>query len=164
MLHPMTQLTSSAVGVSALDPLQLDLSKLRWKALKGETGFAWTEELWEVAEQDYRRFLALHQRFPRRQLVPSKLLDEVWHLHVLDTAKYRKDCDRIFGHFLDHYPYFGLDGEADQANLHKGFEETDALFLEVFGERMGHSVAARCEGHPCHVPSECACRAPGTCR
>ena len=103
-------------ALSALAPFDLDLSKLKWKALKGEAGFNWTEELWDVAETDYRHFLHLHRLFPGYELVPTKLLDEVWHLHILDTAKYREDCDRLFGHFLDHYPYFGLNGDEDQAS------------------------------------------------
>src|SRR5882672_8892843 len=62
----------------------------------------------DVAERDYRRFLTLHLRYPDRTLVPSALLDLVWHYHILDTRKYMEDCERIFGYYLHHDPYFGI--------------------------------------------------------
>ena len=34
----------------------------------------------------YRRFLALHLAFPDMDVVPCKLVDEMWHRHILDPA------------------------------------------------------------------------------
>ena len=46
-------------------------------------------------------------------------VDEFWHQHILDTRKYRDDCENIFGHYMDHTP--GLDPEAQKrADLRRG--------------------------------------------
>ena len=63
------------------------------------------------ADQDvalYRCFLKLCALHPGTTIVPTRQLDHVWHTHMLDTAKYRADCDQVFGLFLDHFPYCGL--------------------------------------------------------
>ena len=53
---------------------------------------------------EYRKFLALHLAYPDADIVPCKLVDDIWHQHILDTCAYREDCDVIFGRFLDHFP------------------------------------------------------------
>src|SRR5687767_9924066 len=59
----------------------------------------------------YRNFLYLNKKYGKeRQLPPSEDVDQFWHNHILDTEKYRADCDAIFGHYLHHYPYLGIDG------------------------------------------------------
>src|SRR3989338_2769153 len=61
----------------------------------------------------YRNFLFLNKKYEleRGQLPPSEEIDEFWHNHILDTKKYHHDCDNIFGFYLHHYPYFGIDGK-----------------------------------------------------
>lgn len=41
----------------------------------------------------------------------SRSADEVWHQHILWTAKYRQDCESVFGkgRFLDHVPIYAAD-------------------------------------------------------
>jgi hypothetical protein len=60
-----------------------------------------------LAEQEYRRFLALHLAFPDSDIVPCKLVDTIWHQHILDTRAYHEDCDAIFGSYLHHPPISG---------------------------------------------------------
>ena len=91
-------------------------------------------------------------------------MDEFWHMHILDTKAYREDWEKIFGRFIDHFPYFGIYGNEDRTNLLDSFQETKAMYLEVFGTEPVDANESRCEGHPCHAPSSCACRGPGTCR
>lgn len=148
----------------------INFDKLKWK-LSESAEASWSDALCEYAESEYRKFLTLKKLNPKVSLVPSKLVDKFWHEHILDTASYEKDCQQVFGHFIHHYPYFGLDGEKDQANLQNSFNETIALYEERFGTfptavLFGNEAneAARCEGHACHVPSSCACRTPGSCR
>src|SRR5580658_6317536 len=65
------------------------------------------------ADQDiglYRCFLKLCVLYPGVSVVPTRAIDRVWHAHMLDTAKYRADCQLVFGRFLDHFPYAGLRG------------------------------------------------------
>lgn len=80
----------------------LDLTPMVSK-LRGPK-YLWTEERIDAAVQGYRAFLSSAQDEPENQDV-----DEVWHLHILDTQKYAKDCVDLFGGFLHHVPSYGTD-------------------------------------------------------
>ena len=148
----------------------LNFEKLKWKLTQSAEA-TWSETLCDFAEKEYRKFLSLKKHHPKVPLVPTKLVDKFWHEHILDTASYAKDCTTVFGRFIHHYPYFGLDGEKDQANLQHSFDETIALYETHFGSFPQSTLfgdeanqAARCEDHACHVPSSCACRTPSACK
>ena len=102
----------------------------------------------------YRCFLKLCVLHPGARIVPTRQLDRVWHAHVLDTAKYRADCDHVFGHFMDHFPYAGLRGEDDQRAWRDDFARTRRLFAEHFGAEAGAEAGAETGAQP----------APGACR
>ncbi len=165
MSNPLTHKVSTS-KFDRLDPRirGLDLSRIIWKMGDPEEGKGFTPQMLARAELDYRRFLHLHILFPNVELVPTKMIDEVWHQHILDTNAYAEDCERIFGGFLHHYPYFGMGGEKDQESLQTCFEETQRIWVEEFGEPMFELEAVRCAGHSCHAPSSCACRSPGSCK
>src|ERR1051326_333227 len=84
----------------------LDLSAIR-RATEDKLG--WTADRSALAEGDYKRFLYALAHKDRDDLLspPSQDVDQFWHQHILDTRKYREDCERVFGHYLDHTP--GLD-------------------------------------------------------
>ena len=84
-----------------------------------------------AACQRYAQFLTLHARYPRAALVPATDIDEVWHLHILHTIAYAKDCARIFGRFLHHTPSSG--SFAEQRRLGKNFAATAELWRTEFG-------------------------------
>jgi hypothetical protein len=112
----------------------LDLSNVRMKLADVEEGQGLTDAELDLMEGEYRRFLALHLLHPDADIVPCKLVDEMWHRHILDTAAYRVDCDAIFGRFLDHFPYFGMRDEADTQALHDAYADTIDRYREAFGE------------------------------
>ena len=96
----------------------LDLEPIVYKLMHpepGETGLTLARADQDVAL--YRCFLELCVLHPGTTIVPTRQLDHVWHTHMLDTAKYRADCDWVFGYFLDHFPYFGFRGEGGPARL-----------------------------------------------
>lgn len=96
----------------------------------------------------YRCFLKVCVLHPEAPIVPSKVIDEVWHAHLLDTAKYRADCDVVFGYFLDHFPYAGLRGDEDRAAWLEDFANTRRLFLEDFGVDVGPDAGPSvCRNH-----------------
>ena len=67
---------------------------------------------------------------------------------MLDTAKYRADCDWVFGFFLDHFPYFGFRGEEDRRAWRDDFARTRRLFKEHFNIDVGGEPAASaCRNH-----------------
>lgn len=154
----------SAVNETGILP---EIQQLNFEKIKHKMGhrdsLGWPLEQIERAENEYKRYLTLIKLNFRKRLVPSKLMDEFWHMHILDTKAYREDCHKVFGDFIDHYPYFGINGEEDKNKLLSEFEQTKNIYKRQFKEEMGDAYASRCEDHPCHVPSECACRVAGAC-
>lgn len=111
----------------------IDFSLIRMKLCHSQHGSGWTEDKVARAEQQYRQYLTLHQLFGgTTKLVPTELADQFWHQHILDTRQYAKDCDELFGHFLHHFPYFGLRGEADEAALLQAGANTRSLAAQFF--------------------------------
>ena len=125
---------------------ELDLEPIAFKLVHPEPG----EKGMEVEEAKqavglYRQFLKLVAAHPDKSIVPTKVIDKVWHTHILDTAKYAEDCNRIFGRFIHHFPYLGLRGDADVQAWETAFEETRQLFLEHFGTQLPQG-AMECGG------------------
>lgn len=102
----------------------------------------------EIARLVYRQFLTLRKRYPDRTLVPSALIDLVWHYHILDTRKYVDDCEKIFGAYLHHDPYFGINGDEDWQANQTAWTETCALWEVEFGGPMIGTMH-RCSSKDC---------------
>jgi hypothetical protein len=136
----------------------LDLRNVRLKLADPDEGAGLTSERLDVMEAEYRRFLALHLSYPDADIVPCKLVDQIWHQHILDTAAYREDCDAIFGRFLDHFPYFGMRGEDDARALHDAYADTIERYTDAFGEPPENTWisvdAASCKRTACK-PQKC---------
>lgn len=111
----------------------IDFGPVAFKLMHAEDREPWSLERATRAIELYRRFLLLNYLYPDQPIVPSREIDQVWHTHILDTAKYREDCDVLFGQFMDHWPYFGVRDEEDRRALNNAFEETQNLFEKHFG-------------------------------
>lgn len=112
----------------------LDLGPIKFKLMNDEGARKWTREAADQVEILYKRFLLLLAKYPRRSVVPTKIIDEFWHAHILDTMKYEQDTKRIFGRFLHHFPYFGLRGKDDRLQMERAFRATAELYLAEFGD------------------------------
>src|SRR5258706_10252915 len=136
-----TKLTNRAVEqvVAAIEALDLDPIKL--KLMDPEEGQGWSREYADRMELAYKRFLTLLATHPEETLAPGKDVDKFWHGHILDTLKYAEDCDRMFGCFLHHFPYFGMRGAEDAANLAKAAENTRRLYRQDFGGVQNHDAS-----------------------
>ena len=113
----------------------LDLEPIIIKAMDSEEGYGWTFAFADRVADEYRRFLILcleHRQDSKYLIVPSKLVDKFWHLHILDTRKYIEDCQYCFGSMLHHFPYFGMRGDQDAANLREAWSRTLALYQSTF--------------------------------
>lgn len=136
----------------------LDLSNVRMKLADPDEGHGFSPEQIDAMETEYRKFLALQLADPDAAIVPCKLVDDIWHQHILDTAAYREDCDAIFGRFLDHYPYFGMRGEDDAQALHDAYADTLDRYRDAFGEPPAgtwiSADAASCKRTACK-PQKC---------
>ena len=144
-----------AHGLQAISAL--DLSQIKRKIMEPcPEGKGWTEQTADEAEKWYRRFLEVCLRFPQFPAVPNRLIDDFWHQHILDTQAYAADCQEIFGEFMHHYPYFGLNGDASERD--SAFEQTDNIYKDLFGEsciatfedKPNNCMSPNCVGAGCN--------------
>lgn len=119
----------------------LDLDPIKFKLMDKKEGLGWTREQADRLELEYRRFLALTAKYPEEVIAPSSEVDKFWHGHILDTMKYAEDCQRIFGHFLHHFPYFGMRDAEDAANLVDAATNTRRLYEQEFGGAVTENAA-----------------------
>jgi hypothetical protein len=118
--------------LTALEPV-VSVDLFRAAKRSEETPMWMTDDMLRQAEQRYRRFLALCIKHPDRPIAPSKDIDMMWHLHMLNPRAYYEDCQQMFGDILDHDGGFGAD-PAELPILEQTFAETAALYREEFGE------------------------------
>ena len=76
----------------------LDLSRVKHKLLRE----GWMPNEVSAAEAAYRRFL---KQAAVKPTVPDMQVDKFWHAHILDTERYAKDCEAVFGRMLHHDPF-----------------------------------------------------------
>jgi hypothetical protein len=119
----------------------LDLDPIKFKLMDHEEGQGWSREYVDQMAIEYKRFLTLSVKYPDETIAPSKDVDKFWHGHILDTMKYAEDCQNVFGHFLHHFPYFGMRGEEDAANLAEAGNTTNRLYEKEFGDAVQAKVA-----------------------
>jgi len=127
----------------------IDFTLIKRKMADKEEGEGWDATQLFIAEREYKNFLKLLLLYPDRTFVPSKLIDEFWHYHILDTRKYYDDCNNIFGFLIHHYPYFGMNGEDDKKNLESCFAETKEIYKSTFSVEMNMQYSSRCGGTSC---------------
>lgn len=113
----------------------LDLEPIKFKLMDKREGCGWTREQADHHELEYKRFLTLLAKYPGELIAPSTTVDKFWHGHILDTMKYAEDCERVFGYFLHHFPYFGMRGDEDAANLAAAAVNMKRLYEQEFGVR-----------------------------
>lgn len=131
----------------------IDLSMVKLKLMDEDEGQGWPDEYATHVEKQYRRYLCMLRLSPKGHAVPTRDIDLFWHQHILDTRAYAQDCQRVFGEFVHHFPYFGMRGEEDAQNLHDSFDETKALYFELFAEDYCEPYA---DATTCH-------KGPGNC-
>ena len=132
--------------------MQLDLEPIKAKLMHVASGEGWSLEKANAVEKEYRRFLCLMKMYPDEDTAPLVDVDTFWHYHILDTMKYAADCEQVFGYFLHHYPYVGMNGkEDDQFRLDSG-ERMRALYEATFGEAYPGAAAAAADTGYCASP------------
>ncbi|MGE6660345.1 glycine-rich domain-containing protein [Pseudomonas sp. NPDC077408] len=92
---------------------------------------------WAMAELEYRRFLSLKKCYPNQLLMPSGAAWQLWQAHVLDTRRYRSDCERLFSRFIDHFPYLGCGSPADRRERHFAEQLYQGLYARHFSIPSG---------------------------
>jgi hypothetical protein len=130
----------------------IDFSSIRFKLMHQEHGCSWSSEKTKQAEALYKGYLALLLAYRSEGIVlaPPQIADEYWHHHILDTKKYFRDCESIFGEYLHHFPYFGLRSEEDANDLKDSGELTHKLLRQHFRDHPDFLCA-----FDCLTPGDC---------
>lgn len=102
--------------------------------------FGWHAEAVDLMESQYRKFLALTKALKKCgseiEIVPTRIIDEFWHWHVLDTMKYHSDCQVLFGGYLHHFPYFGFVDDKDVAAWKQASIQAAEVWKIAFNEDL----------------------------
>ncbi len=115
--------------------LSLDLEPIAYIAA---VEYGWSLEETDAAELKYRAFLQAILDYPEEPLAPSRDCDLFWHMHVLDTRRYWSDCMRIFGRFIHHFPYSGLQGADDLKQQRRRFARSQRIIGRLTAELRNH--------------------------
>lgn len=143
---------SSFVEQSTVDSImsRIDTIDFTPHGYKLEKEYGWSVSKINYTIKLYKEWLALQALYENLSFAPSELVDEFWHVHILDTRKYMNDCNLIKGEFIHHYPYFGLTEQENESVLESGFTLTKKLYLHHFGH---------CEmGFEGNLAASCGCR------
>ena len=123
---------SSSAKTGRMIPEELELNCVRGALIEKQ---GWSLERAEAARAEYVRFLTLLQRRPGFMVIPwpneegQDDLDQFWHQHILDTAKYAADCNALFGRMIHHNPHV-LRGSGEERDA---TEKTQRLYARTFG-------------------------------
>jgi len=116
----------------------------------------------QSAISEYRRMLYLIQKRPDAPVVPSRLVDLVWHEHILDTQRYKADSQRLFGRYIHHAPAFGDDEDEQVTHEKQKMLEGQAImfkeYVAIFENEPSHDVwptARRNQGDGTRLPDCC---------
>jgi hypothetical protein len=120
---PNRKLTPQQVR-KAID--DLDLVEIDEKA---RTLYHWRRPRVQAADRWYRNFLWLCYKHGSPLAAIGRDSDDLWHLHILDTPKYTRDCEKIFGSYLSHQPLYGRITAKDR----QVFEASEKLYLAEYG-------------------------------
>jgi len=156
---PMVFAKRNPMLKEALDKINsIDLTMVKMKLMDEEEGQGWTKDYCDHVEGLYRRYLCLLYLDFDAPHVPTIDIDLFWHQHILDTRAYAKDCKKVFGQFLHHFPYFGMRGEEDAKNLSNAFEETKKIYFDLFNEEYcdDQSGCKKCSCSSKCGPSKCS--------
>jgi hypothetical protein len=82
----------------------------------------------DVAEREYKRYIALSFAYLGIATPISKRVDDFWHAHILFTEDYADMCEHIGGHFLHHRP-----GILDEGLPGGAYDRRMALYRASFG-------------------------------
>lgn len=101
--------------------------KLKNTKLRLKREYNWDNEFVDAAVNEYGKFLYLHKHNPNGVIVPGKVVDKVWHDHILHTRDYIAFCKEEFGDYLNHDP---KDASNDKMN---DMKPTVDLYIKTFG-------------------------------
>lgn len=149
------EITNNQKAFKEID--ELNFSMLKLKLMDKEEGESWTYEECDNAEWKYKMFLKLILLYPKEKIVPDKEVDTFWHYHILDTKDYIRVTNKIFGYYVHHNPYFGLNGNSSELSI--SFKKTIELYKKHFGTSYVTASMSSCtDGDDSGDSSTCSSR------
>lgn len=103
----------------------------------------WDDTKIALVMAEYKKYLQMCKAFSNKRLSPDPLVDEVWHLHILDTMHYADFCEDYFGYFLHHTPRLAVE-EVESARV----PDTWNAYQQLFGDPPAQmwEIFAKCGG------------------
>lgn len=98
--------------------------------------YGWSDSFANAAVDAYRAFFSLKQQeedWNARKLSPAPIVDQVWHMHILDTLNYADACG---GNFIHHDPRGGDDEFLRASRYARTFELLDVEASEIWPEPL----------------------------
>jgi hypothetical protein len=121
----------------------LDRLDLKTIVARAQAEQLWSDSQAREAELWYRRFLQLSRERARGPFYAiDETADHLWHAHILFTRKYRADCERFLGGYLDHTPATAVSNELSEERRARA----EALYKKAFGDAPPFLKV------PCYVP------------
>jgi hypothetical protein len=117
------------------EPIEFSVDMLRSAGRSAGPLGELSEDARKYVLERYRKFLALAKLHQGERLAPAADIDEMWHLHMLMPRAYATDCQKYFGHILDHNGGFGRK-EEELSDLKKIFERTAELWEKEYPDEQ----------------------------
>ena len=115
--------------------LQLLLAALMLSArlllLKLPIKHGWTKQFALKAISEYKKFVYLGV-VSNFHVTPSKIIDVVWHEHLLFTRAYREFCDEVIAYQFDHNPEL-LSVADETGRFNAQYLDTIEFYISEFG-------------------------------
>lgn len=93
--------------------------------------FNWKKKFAMKAIWEYKKFVYLGVISGFR-VTPSKVIDQVWHEHILFTSGYRKFCKDVIQYEFDHHPEL-VAVDRQMLELESQYIQTIQLYKKEFG-------------------------------
>jgi hypothetical protein len=106
-------------------------TSLRVFANKLKKKLGWERDFAFKAIIEYKKFVYLGV-VSKNPVTPPKIIDLVWHEHLLFSAGYRNFCEKIILHNFDHQPELVSSNESSQV-FQDQYQYTIELYKSEFG-------------------------------
>ena len=120
---------------AGVDPMvaEIDLESVKFSLLIRR---GWRAAFCDLVEVEYKRHLSLKLWNPwlKHPIIPTEVVDIAWHEHILDTRAYVTDTEKVFGHYVHHFPYIGIGSQRSRELKTEAFHQSEELYRMTFGE------------------------------
>lgn len=88
-----------------------------------------TSEMWVEAQEEYRNFVYLCLITRKQLTIPNKVMDYIWHAHILHTRDYLAFCETVNdGNYFHHQPEL-----YNQNNFEEALEKSQQISQDYLG-------------------------------